>query len=147
MNNIENEDESMQDSGTIANAMLAAVPTAQDVFLNARYFIVDKVEDCINCFMSERDSGWDGYKLAIKYLHGVGYEWQLSGFWAANSNVLHEVEREPDFFTKDKFKAASLLGLCPKCSALLFDEFTNALHDVQKCGSPKRAVSPRSEWA
>lgn len=127
--------------------MLPAVPTADDVFLSAKYFIVDKAEECIWCFISERNGGWDGYKLAIKYLHGDGYSWQLSGFWAANSNVEYMIEQKPNMVTKDKFKAASMLGLCPKCSALLFDEFTNALHNVQKCGSPKRAVAPKSEWA
>ena len=146
MNN-EKKVEVTPSSGNIANTVLPAVPTVQDVYLNAKYFIVDKVEDCINCFMDERNDGWDGYKLAIKYLHGAGYSWQLSGFWAANSNVHYMIEQKPDLFTKDKSTAFKMLGTCPKCSAELFNDFSWSLHDVQKCGRPKRAVAPKSEWA
>jgi hypothetical protein len=143
----ENKDEVTPSSGNIANAVLPAVPTVQDVYLNSKYFIVDKVEECINCFMAERNDGWDGYKLAIKYFHGAGYNWELSGFWAANSIVQQSIEKNPELFTKDKSTAFKLLGTCPKCSAELFNDFSWSLHDVQKCGSQKRAVSPRSEWA
>lgn len=129
------------------NCLLPAVPTVQDVYLNAKYFIVDKAEECINCFMAEKNDGVEGYSLEIKYLHGAGYSWELSGFWAANSVVQQSIEKNPELFTKDKSTAFKLLGTCPKCSAQLFNDFDWTLHDVQKCGSPKRAVAPKSEWA
>lgn len=35
--------------------------------------------------------------------------------------------------------------ICPKCSAPMFDHFTNSHHDAEKCGSPKVAVAFSTE--
>lgn len=130
-----------------ANPMLPAVPSVSDVFHSAKYYFVNKKEETISCFMNEIGEGFEGYNLSIKYLHGDGYRWELSGFKSGNSFIQNMIESNPEFLTKDKFKAVCLLGVCPKCKGLLFDEFTNALHNVHTCGMPKKAVAERSEWA
>lgn len=47
----------------------------------------------------------------------------------------------PECKCEDFFKTDT----CPKCSAPMFDQFTNSHHDVEKCGSPKVAVAFSTE--
>lgn len=114
---------------------------------NAKYFIVDKKNNCIECYTDDVDGGMEGYKLKLQYVHNVGYSWELSQFKSGNSVIQQKIEDNPESFTKHRFTAFILFGVCPKCSDKLLDGFNWSLHDVQKCGSPKRAVAPRSEWA
>lgn len=110
-------------------------PTVNEVANSAKWFEVNKTENTLTAYIDERDGGWEGYRIELRFLNEIGYFWDLSKLWASYTIIPNH-----EGITADKSEAFTMYGICPKCKGDLFFKFNSTVHDVQSCGKAKKAL-------
>lgn len=127
---------------------ITEVPKAIDVIMKAKFFIYQPEiggNFSIACYMNKKENGrWEGYYIRLKYLHEVGYYYDLTPFGTSVGNIEELVNLYSDNMTRDINTAMKFLGNCPKCQSELWNSFNWELHNINTCGN-KRAVAQFSE--
>lgn len=101
-----------------------------------KWFYLNPNESTVTICTKERGGGWDGYQLRLKFLLGTGYYFDLTQVWVDNEFI----RAEQGDITANKYAAAKHLGGCPKCGGVLLNEFNDHLHNVEACGTPRKAI-------